>query len=136
MRTSNSKAVYKKLTNIYGNSLESVLAQNSPRAFYEDEYTKDPYAEETFEEQRKNVLKRRLINQMKNEPVILAGTLFSLINKSEELEEDEKMVFFTEDFLECDDYQITSRRVQRKIENLAAKVTRSIINSKRLDNLS
>lgn len=126
MKAANSKAVYKKLIKTYGNSFQSILEQHSLKAPQEELYTMGSIVKDknglSFTEPKGNA-------GMVVEASILAGALLRAENTNDDGTK-ESIVFFSEDYLEAEDYPYSSHKVQKKIETLAEKITRGIIDSK------
>jgi len=63
------------------------------------------------------------------ESLVVAGSVIKT-GDSRQNYGKESIVFFAEDYVEVEDYPLSSQQVQRKIEILAEKVTKGIIDSK------
>jgi len=125
VKIANSKAVYKKLMKAYGNSFQSILDHHSLKTFDEELYTKDAVAIRIEEQE----LLDCQADSLAKEDVVLAGSFLKTIDSDEEYVK-ERMIFFSDGYVEAENYPLSSQKMQNTIEAIAEKVARGIINSK------
>jgi len=126
LKSANSKVVYKKLMKTYGNSFQSILDYYSLKTSEQELYIKNLTA---IEGNENNLFTSREDSDTLVESFIMSGSILGTGDAKQDYGK-ESIVFFAEDYIEVEDYPLSSQQVQRKIEVLAEKVTKGIIDSK------
>lgn len=120
MRAANGRHVYRKLRKLYGNSFNSVIGHHSLHVVMQDNPVKEEYLAGMLELEDLEVV------EPETELCFNDNPSFDEIN-------DAGFHYLTEGYIYPEEYSSSSQKVQRQIELLAQKVTRSIIDSKTLD---
>lgn len=131
MKAANGKLVYKKLRKLYGNSFNNIIVHHSSHVFAEDNPDNIKAAEALT----------LLDGDISEENAVDAGECLKDICPVVDMELKETFLdpkandvhYLIDGCFYSEEYEYTSEKVQRQIEDVAKKVTKSIFGAKGLN---
>ncbi len=129
MKAANGRHVYKKLRTLYGNSFRTLIVHHTQHTFNEDSPDTELIRTQLLALNDTNILQSEISDSL--EPAAsIYQTNISELDEGLISEAVTNTDYLTDGYLYSGDCASSSEKVQRQIESLAQKVTRSIIDSK------
>lgn len=129
MKAANGRHVYKKLRTLYGNSFRTLIVHHTQHTFNEDSLDTELIRTQFAALKDTNILESEISDSLQP-----AASIYQTNISEPDEGQISKVVtntdYLTDGYLCSGDCASSSEKVQRQIENLAQRVTRSIINSK------